>query len=192
MSYAHDPRQNYLLAALPADEYAAELFPQLERIAMPLGMVLHEPGRPPTYAYFPTTSIASLNYLTENGESVDVAVIGNEGIASIALFLGGGSTVNKAVVRSAGYGYRLRGQVLKEAFGHGGPIQGLLLRYTQALLTQIAQTAVCNRRHTLDQQFCRWLLLCLDRLPFNRLGMTQQLIADMLGMRREGVSVVAG
>ncbi|MHB8236309.1 MAG: Crp/Fnr family transcriptional regulator [Acidithiobacillus ferrivorans] len=192
MSYAHDPRQNYLLAALPADERAAVLFPQLERIPMPLGMVLHEPGRTPTHAYFPTTSIVSLLYLTEDGGSAEVAVIGNEGVAGIPLFLGGESTINQAVVHSAGYGYRLRGQVLRDEFVQGGPIQRLLLRYTQALFTQMAQTAVCNRHHTLDQQFCRWLLLSLDRLPFNRLVMTQQLIANMLGVRRESVSVVAG
>ena len=190
-SFSHDPRQNYLLAALPSDEHAARLFPQLQLTPMPLGMILHETGRPISYAYFPTTAIVSLLYLTEEGGSAEIAVIGNEGVAGIALFLGGQSTTNQAVVQSAGYGYRLQGQSLLDTFHEGGAMQRLLLRYTQALITQMAQTAVCNRHHSLDQQFCRWLLLSLDRLPRNTLGMTQQLIANMLGVRREGVSVAA-
>lgn len=192
MSYAHDPRQNYLLAALPSDDRAAALFPQLERVRMPLGMMIYESGRPIQHAYFPTTSIVSLLYETEAGGSAEIAVIGNEGVVGITLFLGGGMTSSQAVVQSAGYGYRLPGQALMNEFAHDAPFQRLLLQYTQALITQMAQTAVCNRHHTLNQQFCRWLLLSLDRLPSNRLVMTQQLIANMLGVRRESVSVVAG
>ena len=193
MSFAHDPRQNYLLAALPSDDRAAALFPQLERVQMPLGMMIYESGRPIQHAYFPTTSIVSLLYETEAGGSAEIAVIGNEGVVGITLFLGGGGvTSSQAVVQSAGYGYRLPGQALMNEFVHDAPFQRLLLQYTQALITQMAQTAVCNRHHTLNQQFCRWLLLSLDRLPSNRLVMTQQLIANMLGVRRESVSVVAG
>ncbi|QQD72671.1 Crp/Fnr family transcriptional regulator [Acidithiobacillus ferrivorans] len=192
MSFSHDPRQNYLLAALPSDTHAAALFPKLELIAMPLGMSIYESGRPIQHAYFPTTAIVSLLYETEDGDSAEIAIVGNDGVVGISLFLGGGTTCNRAVVQSAGYGYRLPCQTLKDEFSHDSPMQRLLLRYTQALVTQMAQTAVCNRLHTLDQQFCRWLLLSLDRLSFNHLVMTQQLIANMLGVRRESVSVAAG
>lgn len=190
-SFSHDPRQNYLLAALPSNNDAKLLFPQLQLVSMPLGMTLYEPGRTINYAYFPTTSIVSLLYLTEEGGSAEIAIIGNEGVAGVDLFLGGQSTTSQAVVQRAGYGYRLPGEVLVAAFMQSGAMQRLLLRYTQVLFTQMAQTAVCNRHHSLDQQFCRWLLLSLDRLPRNELQMTQQLIANMLGVRREGVSVVA-
>ena len=189
--FSHDPRENYLLAALPSNTEAEWLFPQLQLVEMPLGMTLYEPGRPIIYAYFPTTTIVSLLYLTEEGGSAEIAIIGNEGVAGVDLFLGGQSTTSQAVVQRAGYGYRLRGEGLVTAFTRGGPMQRLLLRYTQALFTQMAQTVVCNRHHSLDQQFCRWLLLSLDRLPRNQLQMTQQLIANMLGVRREGVSVAA-
>ena len=192
LSYTHDPRQNYLLAALPADERAAQLFPHLERVPMPLGKVLYEPGMPMRHAYFPTTSIVSLLYVMEDGASAEIAVVGNEGVVGVSLFMGGETTTSRAVVQSAGYGYRLKEQLLKDEFVHDGPMQRLLLRYTQALLTQMAQTAVCNRHHTLDQQFCRWLLLSLDRLPSNKLRMTQELIANMLGVRREGITQAAG
>ena len=186
-----DPRQNHLLSVLSADEYA-HLLPQLEFVPMALGQVLHESGVPMHHAYFPTTCIVSMLYVMEDGASAEIAVIGNEGVVGVSLFMGGGTTTSRAVVQSAGHAYRLKGQLLRDEFARAGPLQSRLLRYSQALLTQIAQTAVCNRHHSLDQQFCRWLLLSLDRLSSNELTMTQELIANMLGVRREGVTEAAG
>ena len=185
------PRQNQLLAALPASEYV-RLLPHLEQVPLELGRALYESGSHQAYVYFPTDSIVSLLYVMEDGSSAEIAVVGNEGLVGIALFMGGESTPSRAVVQSAGYGYRLRASVLKTEFGQGGDLQHLLLRYTQALITQMAQTAVCNRHHAVDQQLCRWLLLSLDRLASNELTMTQELIANMLGVRREGVTEAAG
>jgi CRP-like cAMP-binding protein len=186
-----DPRQNHLLAALPEEDYAY-FSPFLEGVQMPLGEVLYESGMQMRHVYFPVDSIVSLLYVMEDGSSAEIAVVGNEGIVGVSLFMGGETTPSRAVVQSAGNAYRLKGQFLKNEFFRAGPMQHLLLRYTQALLTQMAQTAVCNRHHTLDQQFCRWLLLSLDRLPSNELIMTQELIAAMLGVRREGVTEAAG
>jgi len=191
ISATHDPRQNHLLAALPADEYA-RLFPRLELVPMPLAEALYESGIQMRHVYFPTTAIVSLLYVMEDGSSAEIGVVGNEGIVGVSLFMGGESTSSRAVVQSAGHAYRLQGQLLKDEFYRAGPMQRLLLRYTQALLTQMAQTAVCNRHHSLDEQLCRWLLLSLDRLPSNELVMTQELIANMLGVRREGVTEAAG
>jgi CRP-like cAMP-binding protein len=191
MPSSHDPRQNHLLAALPAEEYAL-ILPSLELVPMPLGQGLSEPGVEMRHVYFPTTSIVSLLYVMADGASAEIAVVGNEGIVGVSLFMGGESTTSWAVVQSAGHAYRLRGQLVKDQFFRAGPMQRLLLRYTQALLTQMAQTAVCNRHHSVDQQLCRWLLLSLDRLPSNELVMTQELIANMLGVRREGVTEAAG
>ena len=188
---AHSPRQNHLLAALPAQDFA-RLSAHLELVPMPLGHVLYESGSELRQVYFPTTAIVSLLYVMIDGASAEIAVVGNEGIIGVALFMGGETMPNRAVVQSAGYAYRLRGQLLKEEFNRSGQMQHLLLRYTQALLTQMAQTAVCNRHHSLDQQLCRWLLLSLDRLPSEELVMTQELIANMLGVRREGVTEAAG
>jgi CRP-like cAMP-binding protein len=188
---AHDPCQNHLLAALPTEE-RARLLPHLELVAMRLGDTVCESGAPMRYVYFPTTAIVSLLYVTENGASAEVAVVGNEGIVGVSLFLGGETTTSRAVVQSAGHAYRLKGPLLKDAFFRAGPMLRVLLRYAQALLTQMAQTAVCNRHHTVDQQLCRWLLLSLDRLSSNELAMTQELIANMLGVRREGVTEAAG
>ncbi len=185
------PAQNHLLAALTAPEQE-RLFPQLELVPMPLGMVVHESGSRLGHVYFPTTCIVSLLYVMEDGASAEIAVVGNEGLVGVALFMGGETTPSRAVVQSAGYAYRLAGARLKEEFGRNGSMQHLMLRYTQALLTQMAQTAVCNRHHSVDQQLCRWLLLSLDRLPSNELTMTQELIANMLGVRREGVTQAAG
>jgi CRP-like cAMP-binding protein len=159
---------------------------------MPLGHVLYESGNQLNHVYFPTTAIVSLLYVMEDGASAEIAVVGNEGIIGIALFMGGETTPNRAVVQSAGHAFRLKGQLLKDEFNRSGVLQYLLLRYTQALLTQMAQTAVCNRHHSVDQQLCRWLLLSLDRLSSNTLTMTQELIANMLGVRREGVTEAAG
>jgi CRP-like cAMP-binding protein len=185
------PKENRLLAALP-EASLRELLPSLERVALPLGMVVYESGGTQGYVYFPTSSIVSLLYVLADGASAEIAVTGNEGLVGIALFMGGETTPSRAVVQSAGHGYRLRGELLKKAFEHGGALQHLLLRYTQALITQMTQTAVCNRHHAVDQQLCRWLLLSLDRLPSNELVMTQELIANMLGVRREGVTEAAG
>ena len=182
---------NNLLAALPANEYE-RLSTQLEPVHLQLGEVIYESGGELRDVYFPTTAIVSLLYLMENGASAEIAVVGNDGIVGIALFMGGESMPNRAVVQSAGHAFKLDGQVLKEEFRRGGGLQRLLLRYTQALLTQMAQTAVCNRHHSVDQQLCRWLLLSLDRLPTCELSMTQELIANMLGVRREGVTEAAG
>ena len=191
MPEPHDPRQNHLLAALPAQD-RERLLPHLERVPMPLGHVLYESGSELRHVYFPTTSIVSLLYVMIDGASAEIAVVGNDGILGVALFMGGETMPNRAVVQSAGHAYRLQGALLKQEFNRSGELQHLLLRYTQALLTQMAQTAVCNRYHSLDQQFCRWLLLSLDRLPADELVMTQELIANMLGVRREGVTEAAG
>jgi CRP-like cAMP-binding protein len=163
----------------------------MESVEMPLGHVLYESGRTLSHVYFPTTAIVSLLYVMENGASAEIAVVGHEGVVGISLFMGGESTPSRAVVQSAGQGLRLRANVIKQEFEQAGPAMHLLLRYTQALITQMAQTAVCNRHHSLDQQLCRWLLLSLDRLPGNELVMTQELIANMLGVRREGVTEAA-
>ena len=184
-------KQNELLAALPAAEWLRWM-PQLEVIEMPLGKVLYESGSKMTHVYFPTTSIVSLLYVMEDGSSAEIAVVGREGIVGISLFMGGSSTPSRAVVQSAGFGYRLQASLMMQEFNRAGPVLHLLLRYTQALITQMAQTAVCNRHHSLDQQLCRWLLLSLDRLNSNELVMTQELIANMLGVRREGVTEAAG
>jgi CRP-like cAMP-binding protein len=181
------PSQNHLLAELPEAELARWL-PQLEPVKLALGQVLYESGGKMSHVYFPTTTIVSLLYVMENGASAEIAVCGNEGIVGISLFMGGGSTPSRAVVQSAGDGFRMSAQAMKEEFNRAGPVMHLFLRYTQALITQMAQTAVCNRHHSLDQQLCRWLLLSLDRLPGNDLVMTQELIANMLGVRREGVT----
>ena len=191
MASAADARQNHLLAALPDNEWM-RWQPQLEPVEMPLGKALYESGRRLTHVYFPTTSIVSLLYVMEDGASGEIAVVGNEGIVGISLFMGGESTTSRAVVQSAGMGFRLRANLMMQEFERAGPVLHLLLRYTQALITQMAQTAVCNRHHSVDQQLCRWLLLSLDRLPSNQLVMTQELIANMLGVRREGVTEAAG
>lgn len=180
-------RRNQLLASLPDEEWT-RWSPLLERVDMPLGAVLYEAGETLPYVYFPTTSIVSLLYVMENGASAEIAVVGNEGVVGISMFMGGESTRSRGVVQSAGSGCRLDAEVLKAEFNRGGPVLHLLLRYTQALITQTAQTAVCNRHHSLDQQLCRWLLLSLDRLQGDELVMTQDLIANMLGVRREGVT----
>jgi CRP-like cAMP-binding protein len=181
-----DPKTNHLLAALPAGEWA-RWKAQLEEVELPLGEVLYESGATLSHVYFPTTAIISLLYVMEDGASAEIAVVGNEGIVGISLFMGGESTPSRAVVQSAGQGFRMKAQAIKKEFKQG-PVLHLLLRYTQALITQMAQTAVCNRHHTLDQQLCRWLLLSMDRLQGNELVMTQELIANMLGVRREGVT----
>ncbi len=188
---AHNPRQNHLLNALPPGDYD-RIAPHLEIIPMGLGEVLYESGDKLRHVYFPTTCIISLLYVLEDGASAEIAVVGNEGILGISLFMGGDTTPSRAVVQSAGQAYRLKSELLKSEFERFGPTMHLLLRYTQALITQMAQTAVCNRHHTVDQQLCRWLLLSLDRLQSNELAMTQELIANMLGVRREGVTEAAG
>jgi CRP-like cAMP-binding protein len=185
------PKANRLLAALPEESYRA-LLPFLEPVLLPLGMAVYESGARQGYVYFPTSSIVSLLYVLADGASAEIAVTGNEGLVGIALFMGGESTPSRAVVQSAGHGYRLRAAALKAEFERGGELQHLLLRYTQALITQMTQTAVCNRHHAVDQQLCRWLLLSLDRLATHELVMTQELIANMLGVRREGVTEAAG
>ena len=187
----HTPTQNSLLAALSAPEQE-RLFPQLQMVPMALGKVLYESGNRLGHVYFPTDCIVSLLYVMEDGASAEIAVVGNEGLVGVALFMGGETTPSRAVVQSAGFAYRLAGASIKEEFNRGGAMQELMLRYTQALLTQMAQTAVCNRHHSVDQQLCRWLLLSLDRLPSEELTMTQELIANMLGVRREGVTEAAG
>jgi CRP-like cAMP-binding protein len=186
-----DPNQNHLLAALLDAEFD-RLCPYLESVPMLLGDVLCESGGKLDYVYFPTTAIISLHYLLENGGSSEIAGVGNEGMLGIALFMGGGSTPSRAVIQTGGFGYRLPARILLEEFKRAGPVMHLLLRYTQALLTHMSQTAVCNRHHTVDQQLCRWLLLTLDRLGTNELTMTQELISNMLGVRREGVTESAG
>ena len=188
---APSPHQNHLLDALPADDYD-RIASHLELVPMELGDVLYESGAKLRYVYFPTTSIISLLYVLEDGASAEIAVVGNEGILGISLFMGGETTPSRAVVQSAGHAFRLSAGLLKAEFSRFGPTMHLLLRYTQALITQMAKTAVCNRHHSVDQQLCRWLLLSLDRLASNELSMTQELIANMLGVRREGVTEAAG
>jgi CRP-like cAMP-binding protein len=190
-STSQPPKTNRLLAALPEKNYLA-LLPLLEPVVLPLGMAVYESNAKQGYVYFPTSSIVSLLYVLENGASAEIAVTGPEGLVGIALFMGGETTPSRAVVQSAGHGYRLKAAVLKAEFERGGPLQHLLLRFTQALITQMTQTAVCNRHHSVHQQLCRWLLLSLDRLAGNELVMTQELIANMLGVRREGVTEAAG
>ncbi len=185
-----DLTQNQLLAALPVDEIA-RWQEHLEPVRLELGQVLYESGSVQSHVYFPSTAIVSLLYVTEDGQSAEIAVVGHEGVVGIALFMGGDTTPNRAVVQSAGLGHRLAAQVIKAEFSRSAPVLHLLLRYTQALITQMAQTAVCNRHHSIDQQLCRWLLLSLDRLPGDELTMTQELIANMLGVRREGVTEAA-
>jgi CRP-like cAMP-binding protein len=187
MDVAIDPRKNHLLAALPNAEWH-RWQSQLELVEMPLGQVLYESGSVQPYVYFPITSIVSLLYVTENGSSAEIAVVGDEGVVGVALYMGGETTPSRAVVQSAGLGFRLKARIVKEEFNRSGPVMHLLLRYAQALITQVSQTAVCNRHHTLQQQLCRWLLMSLDRLPGNELRMTQELISNMLGVRREGVT----
>ena len=191
MSITPTPQQNYLLGALPT-AVQERIFPFLEPAPMPLGKVLYESGAPERHVYFPTDSIISLLYVMENGASAEISVVGNEGLVGIALFMGGESTTSRAIVQSAGFAYRLLGKRFKDEVNRHGDLLFLMLRYSQALITQMAQTAVCNRHHTIEQQLCRWLLMSLDRLPANQLIMTQELIANMLGVRREGVTDAAG
>jgi CRP-like cAMP-binding protein len=191
LNLPHRPSQNRLLAAFPTAEFE-RLSPHLELVAMPLGEALYESGGKLEHVYFPTTSIVSLLYVLENGASAEIAVVGNEGILGISLFMGGETTPSRAVIQSAGHGYRLKAHLLKEEFNRAGPVLQLLLRYTQALITQMTQTAVCNRHHSIEQQLSRWLLLSLDRLSSDEITMTQELIANMLGVRREGVTEAAG
>lgn len=191
MSVTNNPNQNHLLAAM-LDADFARLAPHLELIPMPLGDVLCESGSKLSHAYFPTTAIISMHYLLENGNSTEIAGVGNEGVFGIPLFMGGNTTPSRAVVQTGGVGYRLKAALLIEEFNRAGAVLKLLLRYTQALITQMSQTAVCNRHHTVDQQLSRWLLLTLDRRPNNELTITQELIANMLGVRREGVTEAAG
>ncbi|TAK83936.1 MAG: Crp/Fnr family transcriptional regulator [Betaproteobacteria bacterium] len=183
--------ENRLLAALPAADYQ-RLLEHVEPVALPLGWAIYESGSRMRHVFFPTEGIVSLLYVTESGASAEIAIAGNESVVGISLFMGGETTPSRAIVQSAGHAYRLRAEILKREFERGGELQHLLLRYTQALITQMAQTAVCNRHHTLEQQLCRWLLLSLDRLPSNEIRMTQELIANMLGVRREGVTEAAG
>jgi CRP-like cAMP-binding protein len=185
------PQQNRLLAALSPPE-RERIYPHLQPVPLPLGKVLYESGDVMQQVYFPTDSIISLLYVLADGASAEISVVGNDGLIGIALFMGGETTPSRAVVQSAGFSYKLNGELLKEEFHRSGGMQLLLLRYTQALITQMAQTAVCNRHHSVDQQLCRWLLLSLDRLTSNKLTMTQELIANMLGVRREGVTDAAG
>lgn len=187
----HNPRQNHLLDALLQTEYD-RIASDLEYVEMPLGEVIYESGEQLQHVYFPIDSIISMLYVMEDGASAEIAVVGNEGILGISIFMGGETTPSRAVVQSAGYGYKLKAQLLKNEFNRAGPVMRLLLRYTQALITQMSQTAVCNRHHTIEQQLCRWLLLSLDRLASDELSMTQELIANMLGVRREGVTDAAG
>jgi len=188
---AAKPEDNHLLAAL-SDDVRERIFPHLEHIPLPLGKVLYESGDQLRHVYFPTDSIVSLLYVMESGASAEISVVGNEGLVGVALFMGGESTPSRALVQSGGEAFRLPGQRIKDEFNRHGELLALMLRYTQALITQMAQTAVCNRHHAIDQQLCRWLLLSLDRLPSNKLAMTQELIANMLGVRREGVTESAG
>jgi CRP-like cAMP-binding protein len=187
----HSTTQNHILAAFPTAEYE-RLAPHLELVPMPLGQVLCESGAQLHHVYFPTTAIISMLYVLEDGASAEIAVVGNEGILGISIFMGGETTPSRAVVRSAGFGYRLKADLLRDEFNRAGPVLRLLLRYTQALITQMTQTAVCNRHHSVEQQLCRALLLTLDRLSSSSVTMTQELIANMLGVRREGVTEAAG
>jgi CRP-like cAMP-binding protein len=191
MPVPHSPSQNHLLAALPPEEFS-HISVHLELVPMPLGKMIYEPNEQLGFAYFPTTCIVSLLYIIDSGASAETAGVGNEGMVGISLFMGGNTTPSSAVVQTAGYAYRLDRRILKQEFNRAGLLQGLMLRYTQALMTQMAQTAVCNRHHSVEQQLCRWLLLTLDRLPGNELIMTQELIASLLGVRREGITEAAG
>jgi CRP-like cAMP-binding protein len=191
MSSPHSPNQNHLLAALPAEEFE-RLAAHLELVSMPLGEVLYEPGGQLQHAHFPTTAIVSLHYVTESGASAEIAGVGNEGVVGISLFMGGNTTPSSAVVQTAGYAYRLERRLLMQEFNRAGLTQRLMLRYTQALITQMFQTAACNRHHSVEQQLCRWLLVTLDRVPSGQLVMTQELVASMLGVRREGITEAAG
>ena len=191
MQPLHSPDQNHLLAALPAADLE-RLSAHLQWVPMPLGEMLYEPGEQLLHAYFPTTAIVSLHYVTESGASAEIAGVGNEGVVGVSLFMGGDTTPSSAMVQTAGHAYRLERRVLKQEFDRAGPLFHLLLRYTQALFTQVAQTAVCNRHHSVEQQLCRWLLVTLDRIPSGELVMTQELVAHMLGVRREGITEAAG
>lgn len=191
MPSCHNPNQNHLLAALPATEFDP-LSVDLELVPMLLGDMLYEPGQQLRYAYFPTTAVVSLHYVTMAGASAEIAGVGREGVVGISLFLGGDSTVSSAVVQSGGHGYRLERRLLLRAFDRAGPLQRVLLRYTQALITQIAQTAACNRHHSVEQQLSRWLLSTSDRLPAGELMLTQELVAGLLGVRRESITEAAG
>src|SRR4051794_7035121 len=191
MAPSDSPKDNHLLAALPTVDFE-RLAKHLEPVAMPLGDMLYEPGEQLKHAYFPTTGIVSLHYVTESGASAETAGVGNEGVVGVFLFMGGDTTPSSAVVQTAGHAYRLEARRLKEEFKRGGLMQNLMLRYTQALMTQVTQTAVCNRHHSVEQQLCRWLLLTLDRVSSRELVMTQELVASMLGVRREGVTEAAG
>lgn len=191
MAEQYKPQQNHLLAALPA-EVQSRLFPNLELIDMPYGMVLYKSGDTMRHVYFPVDAIVSLLYVMENGASAEVSVVGNEGFVGMALLMGGDSTPSQAMVQSAGHAYRLAASLFKEEFHRHSEMQILLLRYTQALITQMTQTSVCNRHHSIEQQLCRWLLLCLDRVPGDQLYMTQELMSNMLGVRREGITEAAG
>jgi len=185
------PMQNHLLALLP-QEIFERIAPHLELISMPLGEALYEPGGQLHYAYFPTTAIVSLHYVMENGASAEIAGVGNDGVVGVALFMGGNTTPSQATVCAGGYGYRIKARLMMEEFNRAGPMMRLMLRYTQALITQMSQTAVCNRHHSMEQQMCRWLLFTLDRSASHELVMTQELIASMLGVRREGITETAG
>lgn len=191
MPPVHSPNQNHLLAALPAVDFE-RLVAHLELVPLPLGEILYEPDARMRHVYFPTTSIVSLHYVMESGASAETAGVGNEGIVGVSLFMGGDSTPSSAVVQTAGHAYRLESRLLKDEFSRGGPLQSLLLRYTQALITQMTQTAACNRHHSIEQQLCRWLLLTLDRVSSRELTMTQELVASMLGVRRGGITEAAG
>jgi len=190
MPLLHNPNQNHLLAGLTG-EIIDRLSPHLELIPMPLGQVLYESGGQLQHVYFPTTSILSLHYIMENGASAEIAGVGNEGVLGISLFMGGNTTPSRATVQTGGHGYRLNGKVMMEEFNRAGPMMRLMLRYTQALMTHMSQTAVCNRHHSVEQQMCRWLLLTLDRLPSSEFIMTQELIASMIGVRRESITETA-
>ncbi len=187
----HSPRQNRLLHALPAETYE-RIAPHLEPVTLPLGEVIYEPGSLVRHAWFPATAIISLSYVMENGASAEIAGVGNEGMVGVSLFLGGKTTPSRATVCNGGHGYRMKAQLLVEEFDRAGPLMRLMLRYTQAMITQVSQTAVCNRHHSMEQQMCRWLLLTLDRLPSREMLVTQELIAGMLGVRREGITETAG
>ena len=190
ISVSRSPRQNHLLAALHTAEYE-RLLPDLEQVPMPLGEVLYESGGQLQHVYFPTTSVVSLLYVMKDGESAEIAITGNEGLVGVALVMGGQTTPSRAVVQCAGQAFRMRPLALKQEFDRGGAMQRLMLHYLQALITQMVQTAACNRHHSVEQQFCRWLLLSIDRLPSNEVTMTEGLIANMLGVRHEGVTAVA-
>ena len=191
MPQSHSPNQNHLLGALPTDEFE-RIAPHLVLVPMLLGDIIYEPGEQLQHAYFPTTSIVSLHYVTESGASAETAGVGNEGMVGIALFMGGNTTPSSAVVKTAGHAYRLERRLLMQEFERAGLMNRVLLRYTQALITQMTQTAACNRHHSVEQQLCRWLLTTLDRVPSHELTMTQELVASMLGVRRESVTDAAG